>query len=167
MSELKEQLEALREASEAALATAVRSAQEDHERVLALGPGGLAQLHGGRISAVDGSSRLGVARIPGVRLLDALRLVRLDRLLARYRPLLDPDAPERGRRFDDRRPRGRESAERAFSVAEMRAAARAHPPNSCIPSSAETKRKSASTSRIGATAVAVFDAMLATLHSAG
>ena len=51
---------------------------------------------------MDGSSRLGVARIPGVRLLDALRLVRLDRLLARYRPLLDPDAPERGGRFDDR-----------------------------------------------------------------
>ena len=71
-------------------------------RIRALGPGGLAQTFRGRLSSVDGSSRLGVARIPGVRLLDALRLVRLDRLLARYRPALHPDAPERGAPLDDR-----------------------------------------------------------------
>ena len=71
-------------------------------RVRALGPGGTAQTHRGRLSRVDDSSRLGVARIPGVRWLDALRLMRLDRLLARYRPHLDPDAPERGATLDDR-----------------------------------------------------------------
>ena len=72
------------------------------ERVLALGPGGLFQTHRGRLARVDASSRLGVARIPGVRWLDALRLVRLDRLLTRYRPALDADAPERGAPLDDR-----------------------------------------------------------------
>jgi oxygen-dependent protoporphyrinogen oxidase len=51
---------------------------------------------------VDASSRLGVARIPGVRPLDALRLARLGRLLGRYRRHLDPDAPERGAPLDDR-----------------------------------------------------------------
>jgi len=75
---------------------------EASERVRAVGPGGLGQAFRGRVAAVDASSRLGVARIPGVRWLDALRLVRLDRLLARYRPRLDPDAPERGAVLDDR-----------------------------------------------------------------
>ena len=72
------------------------------ERLRALGPGGLGQSFRGRVRAVDASSRLGVARIPGVGWLDALRLVRLDRLLARYRPWLDPDAPERAASLDDR-----------------------------------------------------------------
>lgn len=72
------------------------------DRVRALGPGGLTQIHRDRPTPLDESSRLGVARIPGVRWLDALRLVRLDRLLARYRPALDADAPERAARWDDR-----------------------------------------------------------------
>ncbi len=71
-------------------------------RVRALGPGGLAQIRGGDTTAIDFSSRFGVARIPGVRNLDALRLMRLDRLMARYRSVLDADAPERAARWDDR-----------------------------------------------------------------
>jgi predicted NAD/FAD-dependent oxidoreductase len=43
-----------------------------------------------------------VRRIPGVRWWEALRLVRLPRLLSRYRSALDPAAPERAGRFDDR-----------------------------------------------------------------
>jgi len=72
------------------------------DRLLALGAGGLAQTCRGRLAPIDASSRLGVARIPGVRPLDARRLVRLDRLLARYAPQLDADAPERGAGLDDR-----------------------------------------------------------------
>lgn len=72
------------------------------DRLLALGAGGLLQACRGKVAPIDVSSRLGVARIPGVRPLDALRLVRLDRLLSRYAPHLDPDAPERGVRLDDR-----------------------------------------------------------------
>ncbi|HKJ23398.1 MAG TPA: FAD-dependent oxidoreductase [Myxococcota bacterium] len=72
------------------------------DRLIALGARGVAQTCRGRTALVDASSRLGVARIPGVRPLDALRLVRLDRLLARYARHLDPDAPERGAPLDDR-----------------------------------------------------------------
>jgi protoporphyrinogen oxidase len=49
-----------------------------------------------------GADPSAVARIPGVRFLDALRLVRLPRLLARYRANLDPGAPERAAAHDDR-----------------------------------------------------------------
>jgi oxygen-dependent protoporphyrinogen oxidase len=49
----------------------------------------------------DGSP-LEVARIPGVRPLQALRLVRLPRLLARYSRYLDPDRPEAAAPLDDR-----------------------------------------------------------------
>jgi oxygen-dependent protoporphyrinogen oxidase len=72
------------------------------DRLWTLGPGGWAQTFRGRVASLEVSSRLGVARIPGVRTRDALRLVRLDRLLARYAPDLDADAPERGARWDDR-----------------------------------------------------------------
>jgi protoporphyrinogen oxidase len=43
-----------------------------------------------------------VRRVPGVRWWQALRLLRLPRLLARYRPALDLDAPERAAPLDDR-----------------------------------------------------------------
>ena len=43
-----------------------------------------------------------MAGASGVRFLDALRLVRLPRLLARYRENLDPERPERAARHDDR-----------------------------------------------------------------
>jgi oxygen-dependent protoporphyrinogen oxidase len=62
----------------------------------------LAQVNGDRVVPIDPSTRSGVARIPGVSVLDGLRLVRLPRLVQRYRPLLDPDRPERGARWDDR-----------------------------------------------------------------
>ncbi|MGH0033559.1 MAG: FAD-dependent oxidoreductase [Myxococcota bacterium] len=62
----------------------------------------LAQAQGDRVAPIDPSTRRGAARIPGVSLLDGLRLVRLPRLVGRYRPLLDPDRPERGARWDDR-----------------------------------------------------------------
>jgi phytoene dehydrogenase-like protein len=42
------------------------------------------------------------SRRSGVRRLQAARLVRLPRLLARYQPQLDPDAPERAAPLDDR-----------------------------------------------------------------
>lgn len=58
---------------------------------------------GGRLVATPppGEARA-MAAAPGVRFLDALRLVRLPRLLARYRENLDPDRPERAARRDDR-----------------------------------------------------------------
>jgi oxygen-dependent protoporphyrinogen oxidase len=62
----------------------------------------LAQVHGDRVVPIDPSTRVGVARIPGVNLLDGLRLVRWPRLVARYRSRLDPDRPERAARWDDR-----------------------------------------------------------------
>jgi protoporphyrinogen oxidase len=43
-----------------------------------------------------------VARIPGVGRLARLRLARLERLLARFAPLLDAEAPERAAPLDDR-----------------------------------------------------------------
>ena len=60
-------------------------------------------VRGGRLVATppNGDAR-GMASVPGVRFLDALRLVRLPRLLARYRENLDPERPERAARHDDR-----------------------------------------------------------------
>lgn len=43
-----------------------------------------------------------VRRVPGLRLRDALRLVRLPRLVRRYGSALDFDTPEAAARFDDR-----------------------------------------------------------------
>jgi protoporphyrinogen oxidase len=56
----------------------------------------------GRIAPVDPRGLLGVGRIPGVRPLDALRLVRLPRLAARYGDRIDLEAPERAADLDDR-----------------------------------------------------------------
>jgi protoporphyrinogen oxidase len=57
---------------------------------------------GDRVANVDPRGLLGVGRIPGVRLLHALRLVRLPRLMARYGARIDPEAPERAADLDDR-----------------------------------------------------------------
>ena len=57
---------------------------------------------GGRTASVDSRGLLGIARIPGVRPLDALRLVRLPRLAARYGDRIDLEAPERAADLDDR-----------------------------------------------------------------
>ena len=43
-----------------------------------------------------------MARIPGVRLHQALRLLRLPRLMRRYAARVDPDAPEKSADLDDR-----------------------------------------------------------------
>jgi protoporphyrinogen oxidase len=58
--------------------------------------------HGAKLAPIDPRGLLGIGRIPGVRLLHALRLVRLPRLIARYGARIDPDAPERGADLDDR-----------------------------------------------------------------
>jgi oxygen-dependent protoporphyrinogen oxidase len=58
---------------------------------------------GGRLVAIPpGADPRAVAATPGVRFLDALRVVRLPRLLARYRANLDAAAPERAAPHDDR-----------------------------------------------------------------
>jgi len=56
----------------------------------------------GRSAIADARSPIGIARIPGVRSLEALRLVRLPRLTARYGGRIDPEAPERAADLDDR-----------------------------------------------------------------
>jgi oxygen-dependent protoporphyrinogen oxidase len=55
-----------------------------------------------RIQAVDSRSLLGIARIPGIRPHQALRLLRLPRLVARYGNRIDPERPERAASLDDR-----------------------------------------------------------------
>jgi oxygen-dependent protoporphyrinogen oxidase len=70
--------------------------------LLPLRPLALAQLERGRVFRIHPESPRGVARIPGVGRLARLRLARLPRLLARYAPVLDPDAPERAASRDDR-----------------------------------------------------------------
>jgi protoporphyrinogen oxidase len=72
------------------------------DELLPLRPVLLAQASGGRIREIDPRSLAGVARIPGVRWREALRLVRFPRLLRRYARLLDVREPERAARWDDR-----------------------------------------------------------------
>jgi len=72
------------------------------DRLLPLRPVQLTQLHQGRVTAIDPQRLGGVAAIPGVRRRDAFRLVRWRRLFARYRPMLDPTAPERAADLDYR-----------------------------------------------------------------
>jgi len=64
------------------------------ESLLPLRPVQIAQVRRGRTSAIDPQHLLGVAAIPGMRRRHAVRLVRWSRLMARYRPVLDPSAPE-------------------------------------------------------------------------
>lgn len=70
--------------------------------LLPLRPERLLQLSGSQATAIDPSHILGIARIPGVRWRDALRLRRLPRLLAKFEDLLDPADPLRATRLDDR-----------------------------------------------------------------
>lgn len=72
-------------------------------RFLPLRPVVVAQPLEGRLEpAPPAGRRLEVARIAGVRLREALRLHRLARLERRFADLLDPEAPERAARLDDR-----------------------------------------------------------------
>lgn len=52
------------------------------------------QVRRGETTAIETSTLSDLARIPGVRAWDKKRLLRLPRLMDRYRPLLDPDRPE-------------------------------------------------------------------------
>jgi protoporphyrinogen oxidase len=72
-------------------------------RLLPLRPVALVQARAGRLEPAPPAGRaLEVARIGGVRLREALRLVRLGRLERRFADLIDPEAPERAVRLDDR-----------------------------------------------------------------
>lgn len=66
--------------------------------LLPLRPVALGQMHEGATLGIDP----GEGRSPGVRRLDGLRLLRLERILARFDSILDPHFPERGARLDDR-----------------------------------------------------------------
>ncbi len=95
--------------------TAARITTADHALLGLIRAAGLAReflplrpvrsafVRGGRLVATppNGDPRA-MASAPGVRFLDALRLVRLPRLLARFRQNLDVDRPERAARHDDR-----------------------------------------------------------------
>ncbi|HVH17690.1 MAG TPA: FAD-dependent oxidoreductase [Myxococcota bacterium] len=72
------------------------------DELLPLRPLATAVSCAGAVRDVEVARFTDVRRIPGVRWWEALRLVRLPRLLARYRSALDPAAPERAGRFDDR-----------------------------------------------------------------
>ncbi len=72
------------------------------DELLPLRPVLSAQLARGRIHPIDPRGLRGIARIPGVRPHEALRLLRLPRLMSRYRDALDPATPERAADLDDR-----------------------------------------------------------------
>jgi protoporphyrinogen oxidase len=72
------------------------------DELLPLRPVLSAQTCRARVSEIDPRGLGGVARIPGVKLLQAVRLVRLPRLLSRFGDRLDPEAPERAADLDDR-----------------------------------------------------------------
>ena len=61
-----------------------------------------AQVHRNRVSEVDPRGLLDFLRIPGVKPHQALRLVRLSRLLTRYESKLEASAPEQAADLDDR-----------------------------------------------------------------
>jgi protoporphyrinogen oxidase len=60
------------------------------------------QVSGRRTAEIDPRGVLDLARIPGVSAREALRLLRLPRLLRRYRAQLDAAEPERAAPLDDR-----------------------------------------------------------------
>jgi oxygen-dependent protoporphyrinogen oxidase len=72
------------------------------DALLPLRPLQLAQLRGGVTAPIDPQRLAGVGSIPGVRPRDAVKLVRWSRLMGRYRPILDPTAPERAAELDFR-----------------------------------------------------------------
>jgi oxygen-dependent protoporphyrinogen oxidase len=72
------------------------------DELLPLRPVVALQCRGDELAGFEPRELLGICRIPGVRPLHALRLVRLPRLIARYGARIDPEAPERGADLDDR-----------------------------------------------------------------
>lgn len=81
-----------------ALTASLRTA----EAGLPLRPVALAQAHRGEVVPVAPHGPLGIARLPGMRLGDAWRLLRRERLGARYAAGLDLAEPERAMAIDDR-----------------------------------------------------------------
>ncbi len=63
-------------------------------RLLPLRAVSSAQLHAGRVVATSARSLRAIARTPGIRARDWVRLLRLPRLMRRYAAQLDPDRPE-------------------------------------------------------------------------
>jgi oxygen-dependent protoporphyrinogen oxidase len=61
-----------------------------------------AQVYRNRAQAIDPRNWAGIARIPGMRIHQALRLLRLRRLDARYGDRINPDRPELAAGLDDR-----------------------------------------------------------------
>lgn len=88
-------------ARDAGLAALVAEAGLSGE-MLPLRPERLLQVSGSQSVAIDPARTLGIARTPGVRWRDALRLRRLPRLLKKFEALLDPSDPLRAARLDDR-----------------------------------------------------------------
>jgi protoporphyrinogen oxidase len=72
------------------------------DELLPLRPMVIATAHRDRVAPVDSRGLLGIARTPGIRVREALRLVRLPRLMKRYGDRLAFDAPERAASLDDR-----------------------------------------------------------------
>jgi oxygen-dependent protoporphyrinogen oxidase len=58
--------------------------------------------HRDRVQVIDSRSLLGIARIPGIRIHQLPRLLRLPRLVARYGNRIDSEWPERAASLDDR-----------------------------------------------------------------
>jgi oxygen-dependent protoporphyrinogen oxidase len=72
------------------------------DELVVLRAGGEGQLASGFVHDVLGERTSDLARRPGVGWLSALRARRLERLMRRYAPQLDPAAPERAAPLDDR-----------------------------------------------------------------
>ena len=72
------------------------------DTMLPLRPVQVCQLYRGQCDPIDTSSLLGLAKLGGIGLRSAARLIRLPRLMRRYAPLLDPEAPERAEDWDYR-----------------------------------------------------------------
>lgn len=62
----------------------------------------LSQIYRGEIQAIETGGLSDLAKIPGVRAWDKKRLLRLPRLMDRYRAVLDPDRPELAAELDFR-----------------------------------------------------------------
>lgn len=72
------------------------------DELLPLRPAVTMHWHAGSVTPVDSRGMSGIRRIPGVRTLDALRLVRFPRLLSRYGAQLHFGEPENASNLDDR-----------------------------------------------------------------
>ena len=72
------------------------------DALLPLRPVVTVQVHRDRMTEIDPRGLRGIAKIPGLRRLHWLRLLRLPRLMKRYRPRLDIEEPGRAAPLDDR-----------------------------------------------------------------